>query len=125
MHISKIHSLSTGAAHSRVEANITSPTSSPYVAKTTHGSVAHTATNQLPWLSDCTTNDKLRILVKAQASTRSTWPRSPTRLGIRPQDLGLLNKHSLGHCGLSAASRRKLAFTSRHCALLTADTTAL
>ena len=63
---------------------------------------------------------------KAQPSTRSTWPWSPTRLGIRPQDLGLLNKYSLGHCGLSAASRRKLAFTSRHYALLTAtDATAL
>ena len=79
-----------------------------------------------PCLSDCSTNDKLRILVKAQPSTRSTWPRSPTRLGIRPRDLGLLNKYSLGHCGLSAASRHKLAFTSRHHALLTAtDTTAL
>ena len=62
------------------------------------------------WVPQCSTNDKLRILVKAQPSTRSTWPRSPTRLGIRPRDLGLL----LGHCGLSAASRHKLAFTSRH-----------
>ena len=33
MHISKIHILSTGGAHSRVEASITSPTSPPYVAK--------------------------------------------------------------------------------------------
>ena len=56
----------------------------------------------------------------------STGPRSPTRLGIRSQDLGLPNEYSLGHCGLSAASRHKLAFTSRHYALLTAtDTTAL
>ena len=31
----------------------------------------------------CSTNDKLRILFKAQPSTRSIWPRSPTRLGIR------------------------------------------
>ena len=29
----KIHSLSTGGAHSRVEASITSPTSAPYLAK--------------------------------------------------------------------------------------------
>ena len=29
----KIHSSSTGGAHSRVEASITSPTSPPYVAK--------------------------------------------------------------------------------------------
>ena len=71
------------------------------------------------------TNDILRILVKAQPSTRSTRPRSPTRLGIRSQDLGLPSEYSLGHCGLSAASRHKLAFTSRHYALLTADTTAL
>ena len=49
-----------------------------------------------------------------------------TRLGIRPRDLGLLYKYSLGHCGLSTAPRRKLAFTSRHYALLTdTDTTAL
>ena len=68
----------------------------------------------------------LRILVKAQPSTRSTGPRPPTRLGIRSQDLGLPSEYSLGHCGLSAASRHKLAFTSRHYALLTAtDTTAL
>ena len=44
----------------------------------------------------------------------------------RPRDMGLLNKYSLGHCGLSAASRHKFAFISRHYALLTAtDTTAL
>ena len=42
------------------------------------------------------TNDILRILVKAQPSTRSTGP--PTRLGIRSQDLGLPNEYSLGHC---------------------------
>ena len=72
------------------------------------------------------TDDILRILVKAQPSTQSTGPRSPTRLGIRSQDLGLPNEYSLGHSGLSAASRHKLAFTSRHHALLTAtDTTAL
>ena len=77
-------------------------------------------------IAECSTNDKLHILVKAQPSTRSTWPWSPTRLGIQPQDLGLLNKYSLGHCGLSAVSRRKLAFTSRHYTLLTAtDNTAL
>ena len=86
------------------------------------GSVPHTTTIQLPWVPECSTNDKLCVLVKAQPSTRSTWPRSPTRLGIRPRDLGLLNKYSLGHCGLSAASRHKFAFTSRHYPLLTATT---
>ena len=69
---------------------------------------------------------EVRILVKAQPSTQSTGPRSPTRLGIRSQDLGLLNEYSLGHCGLSAACTHKLAFTRRLYALLTAtDTTAL
>ena len=77
-------------------------------------------------LTTLTAHDILRILVKAQPSTRSTWPRCPTRLGIRSQDLGLPSEYSLGHCGPSAASRHKLAFTSRHYALLTAtDTTAL
>ena len=108
----------TGGAHSRMEANITSPTSPPYVAKQLTALFVHSRR--------LAPKDKLRILVKAQPSTRSTWPRSPTRLGIRPRDQGLLNKYSLGHCGLSAASRHKLAFTSRHHALLTAtDTTAL
>ena len=51
---------------------------------------------------------------------------TPTRLGIRSQDLALPNEYSLGHRGLSAASGRKLAFTRRHHTLLTAtDTTAL
>ena len=31
---------------------------------------------------------------------------------IRPWDLGLPNSYSLDHCGISAASRHKLAFTS-------------
>ena len=59
---------------------------------------------------------------------RQTRVRARARLRVlrwhgRPS---LLNKYSLGHCGLSAASRHKLAFTSRHHALLTAtDTTAL
>ena len=57
------------------------------------------------------TNNKLRILVKAQPSTQSTGPRSPTRLGIRSQDLGL-STDSLGHCSISAVSTQKLAFTS-------------
>ena len=75
---------------------------------------------QLLWIPERSTNDKLRILVKAQPSTQNTLPRSPTRLGIRLRDLGLLNKYSLGHCGFSAASTciYKLAFTSRHYALL-------
>ena len=92
----------------------------------THSSVPHTTPLELSSLRQHGTNDILRILVKVQPSTRSTRPRSPTRLGIRSQDLGLPSEFSLGHCSLSAASRHKLAFTSRHYALLTAtDTTAL
>ena len=114
--------MSTGGAHSQVQASITSPTSPPYVAKQLTA-LFHT---QPPFSFLVYGNDILRILVKAQPSTRSTGPRSPTRLGIRSQHLGLPNEYSLGHCGLSAASRHKLAFTSRHYALLTAtDTTAL
>ena len=64
---------------------------------------------------------KLRIPVQAQPSTRRTGLRSPTRLGMRQRrDLGLPNEYRLRHCGLSAASRHKLAFTSRHLLLLTA-----
>ena len=98
----------------------------PLCRSTTHGSVPHTAPLQLSSQRQRSTNNILRILVKAQPSTRSTGPRSPTRLGIRSQDLGLPNEYSLRHCGLSAASRHKLPFTSRHFTLLTAtDTTAL
>ena len=120
------HSLSTGGAHSRVEASITSPTFPPYVGKKTHSSVPHTATVGISFLQHCSTNVKLRIQVKAQPSTPSTWPLSPTRLGIRPRDLGLPKEYTLGHCGFSAASRHELASTSRQYSLLTAtDTTAL
>ena len=120
-HFKKNHSLSTGGAHSRVEASITSPTSPPYVAK----QLTVLFPTQLlcsflvngNWRS---TNDiSVRILVKAQPSTRSTGPRSPTRLGIRSQDLGLPNEYSLGHCGLSAASRHSQAGTSHYSQLLT------
>ena len=53
--------------------------------------VPHTTIVQLSCLLQRCANDILRILVKAQPSTRSTGPRSPTRLGIRSQDLGLPN----------------------------------
>ena len=124
----KIHSLSTGGAHSRVEAIITSPTSPPYVAKQlTALFPTQPLFSSLGCRSVVPTIYCTFYWVKAQPSSRSTGPRSPnTRLGIRSQDLGLPNEYSLGHCGLSAASRHKLAFTSRHYALLTAtDTTAL
>ena len=131
MHISKNSQLvygrgSMGGAHSRVEASITNPTSPPYVAK----QLTVLFHMQLFWsfLVYCSLLPTIycTFLVKAQPSTRSTRPRSPTRLGIRSQDLGLPSEFSLGHCSLSAASRHKLAFTSRHYALLTTtDTTAL
>ena len=90
-HLKKILSLSTGGAHSRVQASNTSPTSPPCVAKQLTA-LFHTQ----PLFSflvycHCSTNDILCILVKTQPSTRSTGPWSPTRLGIRSQDLGLPN----------------------------------
>ena len=115
------HSLSTGGAHSRLLAHIASPTSSPYVG-TQLTALFHTQPLLkclVYGIASCT-NGKLRILVKAQPCTSSTWPLSPTRLGIRPRDLVLSNEYTLGHCGLSAASRHKLASTSRHHSLLTA-----
>ena len=94
-------------------AYIASPTFPHYVD--THCSVPHTATVEMSCLQhNCSTNVKLRILVKAQPSTPSTWPLSPTRLGIRPRDLGLPNEDTLGHCGLSAVTRHELASTGRH-----------
>ena len=114
-----------GGAHSQLKASITSPTSTPYLAKQL-AALFHTQT-PFSFLLYCivVTNDILRILVyKAQPSTQSTGPRSPTRLGIRSQDLSLPDEYS--HCGLSAACRHKVAFTRRVHALLTAtDTTAL
>ena len=44
------------------------------------------------------------------------------RLSIRLRDLSLPNEYRLVHCGLSAASKHKLASTSRHYSLLTATT---
>ena len=95
----------------------------PHLSPLCHSSVPHTTTLQLLWILAHNTNNILRILVKAQPSTRSTWLRSLPRLGTWPRDPGLLNKYSLGHCGLSASSRHKLAFTRRHYALLTATDT--
>ena len=93
----KIHSLSTGEAHSRVEASITSPTSPPYVAKQLMA-LFHTTAPQRSSLLHCNNNTVSRILVKAQPSTRSIGPRSTTRLGIRSQVLGLPIEYSLCHC---------------------------
>ena len=111
----KIHSLSTGGAHSRLLVHIASPTSPPLCWYTTHSSVPRTATVEMPFLWHCSTNGKLRILVKAQSA-----PQAPGHC----HQLGLA--YTLGHCGISAASRHKLASTGRHHSLLTAtDTTAL
>ena len=48
-------------------------------------------------LQHCSTNGKLHIKahIKAQPSTPSIWPLSPTRLGIWPQDLGLPNEYRI------------------------------
>ena len=71
MHISKIHSLSTGGAHSRLLVHIASPTSPPLCRYTTHSSVPHTAPVEMPFLLHCSTNGKLPILVKAQPAPQA------------------------------------------------------
>ena len=87
-----------GGAHSLVEACIGSPTSPLMLVN-------------IPQL--CFTHNHCSVfLCTGVPSTQSTWPQSPPRLGIQPQDLG--------HCGFSAASTHKLTFTRRHYALLTA-----
>ena len=97
-----------GGAHSQVKASTTSPTFLPYVPKQLTALFL-----QVPWEAQCSIKDKLRILVKAQHQHSKHLAK-------------VTNKYSLDHCGLSAASRCKLAFTSRHYTLLTAtDTIAL
>ena len=66
------HSLSTGEAHSRLLVHIASPTSPPYVGtQLRDSSVPHTATVEMPFLWHCSTNGKLRILVKAQPAPQA------------------------------------------------------
>ena len=108
-----------GGSHSQVEGYIASPTFS-LCWYTIHGSVQRTTSVDIFCVHHCSTNNKLRILVRAQLSTQSTWPLSPTRVAIWLRDLGLPSEYTLGHCCLFAASRHKLAFTSRHYSLLTA-----
>ena len=110
-----------------MDASVTSPTSPPYVAK------------QLTVLFHKQLLCSFLVYGRVVPTTYCTFWLKPSPAleapghghllglhGIRSQDLGLPSEYSLGHCGLSAASRHKLAFTSRHYALLTAtDTTAL
>ena len=63
----KIHSLSQGGAHLRVEASITTPPL-PLMLLTTHCSVPHTTAPQRSSLLHCNNNGISRILVKAQPS---------------------------------------------------------
>ena len=60
----------------------------------------HMLVSSLLWV--CSSNNKLCILFKTQSCTRSIWPRSLTRLGIQPWDLGLHKDFKLDHCGDSA-----------------------
>ena len=118
----KIHSLSTGARHYPfASASIATFTSasihSQVLAYISSSASPSFVGEQLTALFH--TQPLLKYLVKAQPSTPSTWPLSPTRLGIPPQDLGLPNEYTLGHCGSSVASRHKLASTSRHYSVLT------
>ena len=81
----------------------------------------------MPFLRHCSTNSKLRILVKTQPAPQA--PDHCHQLGLaygRENWVYPTNTYTLGHCGLSAASRHKLASTYRHYLLLTAtDMTAL
>ena len=126
LHIFKNSQLVTGGAHSRVEASITSPTFPPYVGKQLTA-LFHTQpplTSRLYTIAAQTVNCVFQL--RPSPSTPSTWPLSPTRLGIRPRDLALPDEYTLGHCDLSAASRHKLASASRQYSLLiAADTTVL
>ena len=85
--LQKIHSLSVRGAHSRVEACNASPTSPPYVVEQITCSVPHTTTVLLSCVLVCSTNDKSCIPVKAQPSTQSTGPRSPT-IGLQARSQG-------------------------------------
>ena len=57
-------SFTTASAHC-------SPHLSPLCRYTTHSSVPHTATVEMPCLRQCSTNAKLRILVKAQPAPQA------------------------------------------------------
>ena len=68
----KIHSLSMGGAHSRLLANIASPTSPTYVG-TQLTALFHTQPLhvEMLFLRHSSTNGKLRILVKAQPAPQA------------------------------------------------------
>ena len=71
-HLEKIHSLSTGGAHSWLLAHIASPTSPPLCRYITHSSVPHTAMHCWnAFLRHCSTNGKLCTLVKAQPAPQA------------------------------------------------------
>ena len=72
----KIHSLSTGGAHSRLLAHIASPTSPPYVGTQLTALFRTQPLLKCLVYSIAAPNGKLRILVKAQTCTLSTWPLS-------------------------------------------------
>ena len=113
----KIHSLSTGWAHSRVLAYIASPTSRPpYVGKQLtalfypHPLLKYLLYSIVAPTVNCVFQLKPNPALQAPGH-------SSTRLDIWPQDLGLRNEYTLSYCGLFAASRHKLASTSRHYSL--------
>ena len=71
-HFKKFTACLREGAHSRLLVHIASPTSPPYVGThATHSSVPHTATVEMPCLRQCSTNGKLRILVKAQPAPQA------------------------------------------------------
>ena len=85
--------LGGGSFMSASIAYIASPNSPPYVGKQL---TALFYTQSLLKYLVYSIAAPMHILVnKAQPSTPSIWPLSPTRLGIWPQDLGLPNEYRI------------------------------
>ena len=93
------HSLFMGGSHSQVEESITSPTSLPYLAKQL---TALFLTQPLfSSFGYCSVVPMIYCIFKLKPSPALEAP------GHSHQLIRLVNKYSLGHCGLSAASRHK------------------
>ena len=71
MHISKNSQLVYGRGSFTTASARCWPHLSPLCRYTTHSSVPHTATVEMPFLWHCSTNSKLRILVKAQPAPQA------------------------------------------------------
>ena len=126
MHISKNSQLVYGRGSFTTASAHCWPHLSPLCRYTTHSSVPHTATVEMAFLWHCSTNGKLHILVKAQPAPQAPGHCHQLGLAYGCETWVYPTNTLSATVVLSAASRHKLASTSRHHALLTAtDTTAL